>query len=282
MRLFSPAKINLTLHITGKRDDGFHLLDSLVTFTDFGDELTFTPQNGFRFTVSGPFATAFAPQDVLVDGNSGNLIVRAAHKLAAATGHPLDVAIHLTKNLPLGSGIGGGSSNAATTLAGLAALWGLDNTPLLTTLARELGSDVPVCLPPHHAVQMQGVGDVLVPLAAKLPRLHLLLANPNIPCPTPAVYRGMAMNDYATPMVLPVFKTTHDFVDFLIQKTRNDMTGAATRIVPQIADVLKALNHTEGCLLARMSGSGSTCFGIFADGDSAHAAATQLRARHPD
>ncbi len=279
--MLSPAKINLTLHITGKRGDGFHLLDSLVAFTNYGDTVTLTPQSGFGFTVSGPYAGAFAPQDMVTTLDSRNLVVRAAHHLAQATGNPLDVAIHLNKNLPLGSGIGGGSSNAATTLAGLASLWDINDSHLLTAIAAELGSDVPVCMPPHRAAQMRGVGDVLVPLANPLPHLHLLLVNPNIPCPTPAVYRALHLDNYTAAIDLPAFTSSHDLVDFLARHTRNDMTAAAINIVPAIADVLTDLDRTSGCLLARMSGSGATCFGVFADKETVNTAALHLQTQHP-
>lgn len=272
--LISPAKINLYLHITGKRADGYHLLDSLVTFTDFGDEISFAPSSTFTFTVDGPYASAFSASDLSTSPDSGNLVVRAAYALSHASGHELKADIRLTKNLPLGSGIGGGSSNAATCLAGLARLWNLKDADS-SSIAATLGSDVPVCLPPHSGKRMQGVGEMVT--AFDVPQLNLLLVNPNIPCPTPAVYKNLNLTNFTQPSS----PTTDNFIGFLKNKTQNDMTGAAIGLVPEIADMLKAIENQSGCQLARMSGSGATCFGIFEDLEKLEQSKNAIRTRHP-
>lgn len=274
----SPAKINLYLHITGKRDDGFHLLDSGVTFAKIGDELHFETATSFLFHVNGPYAAAFSEKDLNAAATSHNLVVKAAHSFSKATGCPLNVKITLTKNLPLGSGIGGGSSNAATTLEGLSQFWDIKDAPLYD-IAKTLGSDVAVCLSPHTLKLMQGIGELISPLPLSLPPLAILLVNPNIPCPTAAVYKTLRLESYTQPLTL---ETSDSPIDFLKNMTRNDMTEAAINIVPEITDVLKCLSEQRECLLARLSGSGATCFGLFSNKTDCITAENNIRAKHPN
>jgi 4-diphosphocytidyl-2-C-methyl-D-erythritol kinase len=249
---FAPAKINLTLHVTGQRCDGYHLLDSLVVFAGIGDSLRFTPANTMQIEVTGPFA-----QGVPTDRR--NLVWQAA-ELAEWTGHIL-----LEKTLPHGAGIGGGSSDAAAVLRAFGG----------AARAGELGADVPVCLQTLPQ-RMRGIGDLLDPLAL-LPAMEIVLVNPGVSVPTGPVFAALSTKGNA-PMqqTLPVFSGPADFCDWL-RNQRNDLEAPARAIAPQIGDVLQAL---EGALLARMSGSGATCFGLYADG--AEDAAAHIAGTHPD
>jgi len=258
---FAPAKINLTLHVTGLRADGYHLLDSLVVFGDVGDHLRLTPNTEMRLDVTGPFAAG-----VPVDGT--NLVWRAA-KAAAWSGH-----IRLEKNLPHGAGIGGGSADAAALLR---ALNGDDVTRgigLDRTLA--LGADVPVCM--HAGPQrMQGTGEHLTRLWP-VPRLFVVLVNPGIHLPTPEVFRGLALRDNPSMTNCDSWVDSSAFIDWL-KGQRNDLEPAARCLSPEIGLTLQALS---GAQVARMSGSGATCFGLYRSAIDAVQAADQISAEHPE
>lgn len=245
----APAKINLTLHVTGRREDGYHLLDSLVVFAETGDVVHLAP-GPLSLTITGPFAAG-------LESDSDNLCLRAA-RLAGA-----EVAITLEKNLPVASGIGGGSADAAAVLRGLGA-----NPPQ----PERLGADVPVCLA-GRPVRMRGLGEILDPVP-QLPPLALVLVNPGKGLSTPAVFRALDRRDNPPMPALPDFPDTAALVGFL-QTCRNDLEAPAITLLPEIATCLEALRD-QGALLARMSGSGATCFGIFADLDQARAAALAL------
>lgn len=258
LRVFAPAKINLCLHVTGRRADGYHLLDSLVVFADVGDTLEL--QHGaLDLTVRGPEA-------VHLDGD--NLILQAARYVG------LDARMHLTKNLPVASGIGGGSADAAAALRGLASLHGTD-LPIST---EALGADVPMCVA-SSPLRATGVGEDLHPLPA-LPSLWMVLANPRVGVSTPAVFKARPNVDGSSIDAPVEWATAADFATYL-QAQRNDLEPTARALCPQIDDVLTALSSQDP-LLARMSGSGATCFGLFADANSATAAADALRRDHPD
>lgn len=263
--LRAPAKINLFLHITGRRDDGYHTLQSLLTFADVGDELEFIAADDFSFTVQGPFAEGLST-------GPDNLVCKAAQQLAAAYHVPLRGRIVLTKNLPVAAGIGGGSSDAAAALKGLMKLWDV-RPPLqeLFLIAQKLGADVPACLV-ARSVFAEGIGEHLTPAAA--PHLHLVLANPGIATPTAAVFRNLS--GFSRPEDRQSLYTLED-----IRLRHNDLTAPAEQVTPAIIDVLVALGKTEGCLLHRLSGSGATCFGVYGSAVQAQAAAQALRARHP-
>lgn len=259
---FAPAKINLTLHVTGQRADGYHLLDSLVVFADVGDRLQVTRAPDWSLRVTGPMAAGLPADD-------GNIVLRAAR---LAGGAPC--AITLDKHLPLASGIGGGSSDAAACLRALARL---DGRPLPDAPAR-LGADVPVCLAATPC-RMQGTGDRLTPVT--LPPLHAVLVNPGAGLPTPAVFAALARRDNPPmPENLPHWPDAAALIRWLSEQ-RNDMADAACRLLPEIATVLQALAATDGCLLARMSGSGATCFAIHDSPETAQAAARNIAAAHP-
>lgn len=259
----APAKINLALHITGQRADGYHLLDSLVAFAGVGDEIRVALAESLSLQVSGPFA-AGVPVD------ESNLVLRAARLLAPGRG----ARIHLHKVLPVASGIGGGSADAACTLRALAALW---HCPLpKPAAALRLGADVPACLS-GGALRMTGIGEGLAPLPA-LPPAHLVLVNPGIGLATPEVFRALERRENPPlPATLPRFADAGDLAGWLALQ-RNDLEGPAMRLQPVIGTVLEALRGAEGCLLARMSGSGATCFGLFAGEALAARAAARLGA----
>lgn len=269
VREAAPAKLNLDLLVTGRRPDGYHELDSLVVFADLGDTLVFAPAEDLRLEVAGPTAPD------LPDGEA-NIVLRAARLLAARAGVPARAAIRLDKRLPVAAGIGGGSADAAAALRGLARLWGvrLDSAEL-AALALELGADVPACLLGRPA-RLRGVGERLEPLAG-LPALDLVLANPGRPLATAAVFRELG-GRFGAPRAEPV--APRDLLGAL-RRSRNDLEAPARRLVPEIGAVLAALAAEPACALARMSGSGPTCFGLFPDAASASAAAARIAARQP-
>jgi 4-diphosphocytidyl-2-C-methyl-D-erythritol kinase len=256
MTELAAAKINLCLHVTGQRADGYHLLDSLVVFAELGDRLTFTAADDLRLTLGGP-------QAANLPANEDNLILRAAR----AFGVGLGAHIHLEKHLPIASGIGGGSADAAAALRGLSRLWGLPLPDAATVLA--LGADVPVCLS-GNPLRMQGVGEVLTPLPP-LPHAHLVLVNPGVAIPTPTVFRALANKSNPALPAVPRFANLPDFAAWLT-KQRNDLETPAVALAPQIAVAKTALAAQAGCHLARMSGSGATFFGMFATAEQAEAA----------
>ena len=271
--LAAPAKLNLYLHVTGKREDGYHLLDSLVAFTDIYDTLTIRPAAALTFSTDGPFAGGFGDEDPMT-----NLVFRAALRLAAAAGHQAKMAFHLTKNLPVASGIGGGSADAAACLRGLARLWGIDPTDrVVLDVAAGLGADVPSCVV-GRVCFMGGIGTDISPAPA-LPEAGLLLVNPGIGLSTPSVYRAR-QGGFTAPMRFDVPPAGVDELAALLAGRRNDLTEAAVSLVPEIGVVLDAIGATGGCKLARMSGSGATCFGIFEDVAEARRAAQALQVRH--
>ena len=264
---FAPAKINLTLHVTGQRADGYHLLDSLVAFVDLGDRITATTAPDLRLAITGPFAAS-------VPAGDDNLVLRAARLMG---GH--GAAITLDKVLPPASGIGGGSADAAATLRALSQLWGIPLPQRAAVLA--LGADVPVCLA-GQAVRMTGVGDGLHPLAHPLPDAALVLVNPGIALSTPAVFAALDRHDHAPmPRDMPRLRDVAELAAFL-GMMRNDLEPPAIRLAPAIARVKAAISAQSGCRIARMSGSGATCFGLFADPLTAAAAASAIRSAAPD
>ena len=258
---FAPAKVNLALHVCGRREDGYHLLDSLVVLAGVGDRVTVTAP-GTGFAVTGPQAAALPPGD-------DNLCLRAAAAMGGGVG------ITLEKVLPVASGIGGGSADAAATLRALARL-GRPLPPPAEVL--RLGADVPVCLE-GRAVRMRGVGEVLEPVT--LPPGWLVLANPGVAVSTAEVFRRLVRRDGAAlPVPLSPLPDLAALVR-LLAATRNDLQPPAEAFAPVIATVTAALAAQTGCLFARMSGSGATCFGLFADPATAEAAAAALRLAHP-
>ena len=268
----APAKINLDLCITGRRPDGYHELDSLVVFGPPADVLRFAPADRLTLELCGPFADALA-------GESDNLVLRAARRLAGHAGCPATARITLEKNLPVAAGLGGGSGDAAATLRGLNRLWrlGLAEGDLMP-LAGDLGADVPACLAARPA-RMRGVGERLNWLDG-LPPLALLLVNPNRPLPTAAVFRALGALPPPVPEQGPPPPEPAALLAWL--RTRaNHLEAPARRLEPAIDEVLAMLAAQPGCELARMSGSGATCFGLFADRTGLGAAADRIGRARP-
>ncbi len=261
----APAKVNLFLHVTGRRADGYHLLDSLAVFPAIGDQVTAAPAAEFTLTVSGPFAAALS-------GEGDNLVLRAARALAEAAGVPPHAALHLEKHLPVASGIGGGSADAAAALRELARLWGI--TPDLPAIAARLGADVPVCIASTPA-RMGGIGEILTPAPA-LPNAGIVLVNPGVAVATPAVFRARAPG-FSPAANLPTKWASTAAMAADLRRLNNDLQDAALKLCPPIGQVLAALDQLSGARLTRMSGSGATCFALFDTPAAAAAAASNLR-----
>jgi 4-diphosphocytidyl-2-C-methyl-D-erythritol kinase len=270
VRAFAPAKINLYLHVLGRRADGYHQLDSLIAFADIGDAVTAAPADTLTLTVSGPEAEAVAGL------GDDNLVLRAARLLMARAGIAAGAALYLDKRLPAAAGIGGGSSDAAAALDVLSRLW--DHSLDLTALALELGADVPACLA-ARPVWVGGIGDELEP-AATLPEAGIVLANPRRPLATAAVFQRRSGPFSAPGRFDPMPRAAAGLAAALASR-HNDLTEAALALVPEIAAVIERLAALPGALLARMSGSGATCFALFADRAAALAAGRALTLAEP-
>ncbi|MEZ5867278.1 MAG: 4-(cytidine 5'-diphospho)-2-C-methyl-D-erythritol kinase [Defluviimonas denitrificans] len=266
----APAKVNLALHVTGRRADGYHLLDSIVAFADVGDRLRFDVAEDLSLSVTGPFAVG-----VPTDG--ANLILKAA-ALMKRDGQGARIA--LEKHLPHGGGIGGGSSDAAATLRALARLWQVPLPDPSQVLA--LGADLPVCLAAPAPQRMRGIGEDLAPLLP-LPELHLTLVNPGVAVPTGQVFARLAEGSGTDNPGLAPPPPAPDFDSFTgwLAAQRNDLEAPAAIIAPVIAEALAALRAVPDCRLARMSGSGSTVFGLFDSAQGAERAAAHLAAARP-
>ncbi len=268
---FARPKVNLTLTIEGKRADGYHLLRSLVCFANGGDQITAAPANTLILDITGPFAGE-------LDGGDDNLILQAARLLQQTCGKSLGAHLTLEKNLPVASGIGGGSADAAAALQLLCTLWDLDiDSDTLAQIGLSLGADVPACLMGVPLI-MSGIGEELAPLS-RFPELHLLLVNPGVAVSTPAVFRALNWQGAsASPAILsPADATTPEII-----AGTNDLQAPAQSLIPEIAGVLSALSASRGALCTRMSGSGATCFALFKDAPALQAAADDLRAARPD
>lgn len=269
IRVAAHAKVNLYLHVVGKRADGYHLLDSLVVFADLHDQITAEPADELTLAIDGPFAGALA-------GEPDNLVLRAARELALAHRIEPKAKLTLTKRIPVAAGIGGGSADAAATLAALSELWSVEIPIALLT---KLGADVPACLA-GQPLFMSGIGEQLAH-APKLPPTYLLLVNPGVAVATKDVFRARngAFSQAAPFNVAPLDAAR--LARFLLHR-RNDLTAAATAHAPEIRAVRERIGATEGCLLARMSGSGATVFGLYASQDEAAAAADAISRERPD
>ncbi len=262
----APAKINLFLHVTGRRPDGYHLLDSLAVVADVHDRIEALPSDTLSLTIDGPFGHALTEEP-------DNLVLRAARALADATGARAGAALRLTKMLPVASGIGGGSADAAATLRALATLWGVD---VPGALPASLGADVPVCMA-SRACRMQGIGEILAQAPA-MPPCGLVLVNPGVAVSTPAVFRART-GSFSPPADLPAAWPDVSAMATDLACLTNDLQAPAEKLCPAVTDVLAALRAQASCLLARMSGSGATCFGLTETPAQAEQAALALA--HP-
>ena len=273
MRLAAPAKINLYLRVLARRDDGYHLIDSVIAFAEEADILTASPADEIRLDIDGPLAAA------LFD-SSDNLVLRAARALSETAAVPGGAAMTLTKNLPVAAGIGGGSADAAAALRLLSRLWHLDvDRAALGRIALSLGADVPACLD-GGTLRATGAGEKLERVPT-LPPMEIVLVNNGRPVETAAVFsaHGGAFSEPA-----PAPRHFDDAVSAArwYGALGNDLLDPACRIEPSIPNVLAALEAEDGCLLAQLSGSGATCFAIFETRDASSAAALRLSEAHPD
>jgi len=270
---FAPAKVNLYLHLTGRRADGYHLIDSLVAFADIGDRVTARPARGLSLEVTGGEAGGLA-------GEGDNLVLRAARLLSKHAGIAAAAALHLEKNLPVAAGIGGGSADAAAALRALRGLWRLAiDDATLARLAGRLGADGPVCVHRNPA-WVAGIGERIEP-ARSFPPAAILLVNPRHSLPTAAVFNARSGGfGRAAERFVPMPRDAAALARMLAP-LRNDLTAAAIGLVPEIGRVLGALERLPGALMARMSGSGATCFALFADKATATRAKIGLTAAEP-
>jgi len=271
--LLAAAKINLFLHITGRREDGYHLLQSVMVFVDVGDEMEFAPHDSLFIDVEGPFAAEMPPpQD--------NLVYKSAKLLAEEYNVAPRGRIVLRKRLPVASGLAGGSSDAATALRGLAKLWGLpDQQERQRRLCEKLGADVPACLSQRPG-WTEGIGERMSPLPG-MPALHFVLANPMVETPTPEVFARFRERYSPTMQFSGRRKSMHEWIADL-KLYHNDLAPAAKEVTPQIRDVLAALDDTPNCHFARLSGSGATCFGVYDHAQACQAAVNKIKREHPD
>lgn len=274
------AKINLALHVTGRRADGYHSLESLVVFADFADAVTAgaADDGRMRLMIKGPFAEKLAE----TTSTDANLVIRAANALMKAAGRKGTPAtrLTLTKRLPMGAGLGGGSADAAATLRVLNRTWNLNlSEERLAEIAVKLGADVPMCLVSRPLIAA-GIGDRITPVAG-MPSLAVVLAKPKTSVKTDEVFGKInAPNGAPLPAPPPRFRTLLDVV-FWLRQTRNDLAEPALAVTKQAGAAAKALMRDPECLLARMSGSGSAAYGIFGTMDAAERAATRLRDDKP-
>lgn len=286
LTVFAPAKINLYLHITGRQDKtGYHNLDSLVVFADIGDRITITPAGSFSFIVNGPYARAFGAAEKDSGAGSANLAVRAAYALAQFWDKEMNFKITLTKNLPLAAGLGGGSADAAAVIWALSEWWRRPVQPErggLEELLLALGADVPACMA-CHPVHMSGIGDVIRDVPP-VPEIPVLLVNPGKPCPTERIFKAYKP-PFRAAASLPdsgpdSWGSRETFFSFL-QNCHNDLTEAATAHVPEIVQIIEYLGSSAGCRLARMSGSGASCFGLFDEAAQTLDAAERIMQARP-
>ena len=274
LSIAAPAKINLYLHVTGKRDDGYHLLDSLVAFAGVHDIITIEPDSDLRLINQGPFGVG-------LPATTDNLVLRAAEQLRNLAGIVDGAQITLTKNLPIASGIGGGSADAAAAIKGLVRHWGIHpGHHDLSGLALGLGADVPICLY-GQAAFMGGIGEQIDPVY-ELPEAPMVLVNPGVGVPTPAIFKARKAafspaNRFDDPPA-----SLEDLIELLKNGRGNDLMEPAIQTEPIIGDVLKQIELTQGCQLARMSGSGATCFGFYSTQAEADMAANEIKNAHPE
>ena len=275
VRVFAPAKINLTLKVGRPRADGLHPVESVVAFADVGDIVEAEAGDTLSLSLGGDFADQLAADD-------GNLALRAAQALAAAAGVPARARLTLEKNLPIASGIGGGSSDAAATLKALNELWALNwSAKQLAEVGRGLGADVPVFFISGGAAFMSGTGEVCAPLA--LPQLAAVLVNPLQPLATSDVYRQFDRMDLGGDLsaATPPRWDSEEIVLAGMRALGNDLETPARTLLPQIGEIVAELGAAPGVRHAALSGSGATVFAVVGDWNGAETLATELISRHP-
>ena len=278
LRYLAPAKINLYLHVTGQRSDGYHELDSVVVFAPIGDDIYVSPADDLTLEIIGPEAGALQGFKA-----SENLVFKAALMLAEKYKISAGAAITLNKVLPVASGIGGGSADAAATLNALMDLWKLNPAAgEIAELALSLGADVPVCLK-SRPQRMTGIGEKLHETPA-MPNPCLILVNPRISQSTPEVFAELHRGKWKASNFASALPSDLDFYSYVseLKSRANDLEQPAIRLAPVIEEVLAEIGTQANCRLARMSGSGATCFGLFQRIEEAEVAATEIRRHHPD
>ncbi|WP_085907332.1 4-(cytidine 5'-diphospho)-2-C-methyl-D-erythritol kinase [Kiloniella majae] len=284
---FAPAKINLSLQVTGQRDDGYHLLKSLVVFANAGDRVFIEPSSDFSLEVTGPFGDFLPgclPGISDDEGNNhkasnpeDNLVIKAGRRVQKLLGVDKGASITLEKNLPVSSGIGGGSADAAAVIRGLLGLWDIDPKMLgdsLNNLALEVGADVPVCLR-GKCSWMEGVGEILKP-GPQLPGFFCVLVNPGCPVSTPQIFKELN-GQFSQAVIEPEEVCSLPDLLHYLNAAGNDLANPAKLLEPLIADSLKALEDQQDCLFAGMSGSGATCYGLYKDIVAAKMAAAAIK-----
>lgn len=270
--LSAPAKVNLYLHVTGKREDGYHLLESMMCFADICDEVTVTPSDKITITADGEFAS-------LVPTDSSNIAYKAAEKLQPFCGNK-GADIHITKNLPVGAGIGGGSADAAAVLHLLNEIWEVklsDNR--LAEIGLSLGADVPICLN-RKAALVSGIGENICNIAT-MPEIYIVLVNPKQHVATPQIFK-MGFEKFTNYGVNDNFPKEASSVLEYLARQHNDLMPNAVKILPVIGDILAIIKNTSGCVFSRMSGSGATCFGIFENRHDSQNASDLIKKLHPN
>jgi len=267
------AKINLFLHVTGKRADGYHELQSWVAFAEVADTMLVREAKQYHLVVQGTFASSLPfMQD--------NLITKAAHLLAARYNRKPNFIVELNKNLPIGAGLGGGSANAAAMVRAMQHFWRFEWLPSdAEWLAKKLGSDVPVCLAQRSCI-VTGLGDELEAFAP-MPEQHVVLVYPGVSISTKDIF-DMMVPPYTQPIKDIEHMTNPENLKHLIHDTRNDLMHPAMGIEPRILQAYRSLTRQAGCMLSRMTGSGSCCFGLFADVETARHAAQAIRVAEPE
>lgn len=267
IKVTAHAKANLTLHVVGQRANGYHELQSLVCLTEFGDQIYLSPAADFTFQVTGPYSAGIPVDD-------SNLVVQAANFMAQKHSRSLDCKIVLEKNLPMASGIGGGSSDAAAVMKALSKYWSVPLPNVDELMA--IGADIPVCMTTGLTL-MEGAGEKVMHLSTA-PNWGVLLINPNVGVSTPAVFNALSTKNNP-----PMHEVAENCVDVAwLCDQRNDLEPPAMAMVPEVAAVINALSAIPLCQVARMSGSGATCFGLFASIMDANAAAESLQRTHPN
>lgn len=274
---FAPAKVNLFLHVGAVQADGYHPISSLMAFADIGDRLSLSPSDHPEFVIDGEFAADLDPE-------GDNLVVRAWQALMArARGPQAPCRVMLTKSIPIAAGLGGGSSDAGAALRLLRDGLGLrmDDAALLE-IAAELGADGPACFTARPVIA-EGRGERLIPAPA-LPPIEAVLVNPRTPCSTPAVYRAFdasgASGDASVPPLPGAFADVQELAAML-SYCRNDLEAPAISVAPVIAQVLEVLRAEPETLLARVSGSGATCFALTASEIEAEGLAASISGVRP-
>lgn len=272
LAVFAPAKVNLYLHVVGKRADGYHLLDSLAVFPRIGDDLSAAGAEGLSLRLDGPMAAG-------LQAEPDNIVLKAARALAMAAGIEPKAALTLTKRLPIASGIGGGSADGVAALRALCALWRLEmSEQRLAEIGLAIGADLPVCLR-GRPTQMAGIGELLED-AVPLPPVWMLLVNPGVALATPAVFKARQAGFSQPAPLTQAPRDARDLAEALSHRS-NDLMAPAISLAPVIAQVLEAISAQPGCLLSRMSGSGATCFGLFADEADVRLAAAAFSQSQP-